>query len=491
VKLLKANLESKNNRPKNSFFSSKFLLPLLGLVFIASSIFLWKSQESRILSQIYSQTESKAKFYSSETENKYDSISNALKRMASREMSLYAADTDKWENDASFYIDTYEGLKSVAWVDGTFRIRQIVPLKDNALFLNEIANQVNWDPLDINLWVPCYDGIELKGYILGTINVAEIISPVISDIDNDYMLQLSKERTIVFSSENWKRLKEGFPVNRTITFQDTAVLSLYFAPTEELINSKIKHSTRLLLASLSFSFVTLAAVYFAQKYSAASKLSELRFQKTFESMVEGCQIISHDWRYLFVNNAAANQNQRKKEELLGRTMMECSPGIKKTDLFPLLQRCMNERAPQETTVFFTFSDGSIGWYELSIQPAPDGILILSNNITERVQAEEEIRKLNQELEQRVIKRTAQLEAANRELDSFSYSVSHDLRAPLRAMNGFSNILDEEYGKQLPREVQRYLGLVQENSHKMGRLIDDLLLLSRMGKQALKVQEVNW
>jgi hypothetical protein len=122
---------------------------------------------------------------SGKTEKRYDNISDALEKMASRETSLYAADTDEWENDASFYIDTYEGLKSVAWVDGTFKIRRMAPFQENALFLNEIVSQVNWDPLDINLLVPSYDGTELKGYVLGTINIAEITSPVISDIGNN------------------------------------------------------------------------------------------------------------------------------------------------------------------------------------------------------------------------------------------------------------------------------------------------------------------
>jgi signal transduction histidine kinase len=100
-------------------------------------------------------------------------------------------------------------------------------------------------------------------------------------------------------------------------------------------------------------------------------------------------------------------------------------------------------------------------------------------------ARQDLRTLNAELEQRVAGRTAQLEAANKDLESFSYSVSHDLRAPLRAVGGFAELLWTDHGSQLDAEAQRKLGIIRSESSRMGTLIDDLLAFSRLGRKSLQ------
>ena len=130
----------------------------------------------------------------------------------------------------------------------------------------------------------------------------------------------------------------------------------------------------------------------------ALRESEERLRSTLESMMEGCQIIGYDWRYLFLNDSAAIHGLRNKDELLGHTMMECYPGIEKSDMFAALRRCMEERTPHHMVNEFIYPDGSKGWFELSIQPAPNGIFILSNEVTERKRAEETLRQRLVELE---------------------------------------------------------------------------------------------
>jgi PAS domain S-box-containing protein len=118
--------------------------------------------------------------------------------------------------------------------------------------------------------------------------------------------------------------------------------------------------------------------------------SEVRFRTTLDDLKEGFQVISFDWRYLFVNDAVAVHGRRAKEDLLGKTVMECYPGIEETEVFAQLRRCMEQRVSHRMETEFVFPDGSSAWFELDIQPVTDGICVLTLDISDRKRTEDEL-----------------------------------------------------------------------------------------------------
>lgn len=200
--------------------------------------------------------------------------------------------------------------------------------------------------------------------------------------------------------------------------------------------------------------------------------SEQRFHEALDKMMEGVQVIDREWRYTYLNDALVGQSMLTREQLLGHTMMECYPGIEHTVMFRTLQQCWADGTPRMFENEFTFPDGSTGFYELSVQPMRDSLFILSTDITERKRAEEA-----------VLRQHEQLELQNHELEQFAYIASHDLQEPLRMVASFLQLLEQRYKDQLGTEGAEFITYAVDGAKRMKRLIDDLLLYSRLGKPA--------
>ncbi|OHD56035.1 MAG: hypothetical protein A2Y33_11320 [Spirochaetes bacterium GWF1_51_8] len=371
----------------------------------------------------------------------------------------------------------------------------------------------------------------------------------------------------------------------------------------------------------------------AAEHSAMTQFeNEKRYRRTLDNMMEGCQIIDRDWKYIYINDAAAVHGKLKKEELLGHTMMEIYPGIENTEIFEVLRVCRDTGIARRIENEFIYPGGNRGWYDLSIQPVPEGIFILSLDITKRKKTEEELtekikaigkheklldsmienipdmiyvkdagnlrfiklnkageevlgfskeellekdvydifprdeadfftktskevldnrktvdvpeetvltktagerilhtrkipimddegnpmyllgisaditnqiklegelKKYHHHLEDLVKEKTEEIQKSNytlsiinEELSSFSYSVSHDLRSPLRGIDGWSLALEEDYGDKLDDQAKGFIKTIRSEVQRMAKLIDALLMLSRVSKTEIKSEKVD-
>jgi PAS domain S-box-containing protein len=196
-------------------------------------------------------------------------------------------------------------------------------------------------------------------------------------------------------------------------------------------------------------------------------LSEAALRVSIDSLLEGVQVIGRDWTYLYVNDAACQHARRLRTDLVGRTMMACYPGIEQSEMFVALQRVMTTRQPERITNEFRYPDGQSAWFELRLEPVPDGVCVLSVDITEqrRVQAQ--------------FRQAQKMEAVG----LLAGGVAHDINNVLTAILGYCDLLLERV--QTEPDLAADIDEIKTASERAARLTHQLLAFSR--KQVLQPQ----
>jgi PAS domain S-box-containing protein len=213
-----------------------------------------------------------------------------------------------------------------------------------------------------------------------------------------------------------------------------------------------------------------------------------------EASLDPLVTISPEGKITDVNQATEHATGRNRRELIGTDFSDYfTEPDKARDGY---QQVLREGSVTDYALALRHVSGNVMevLYNASVYRNENGevagVFAAARDITERKRAEEELRKSHEHLEELVSVRTSQLETANKDLEGFAYSVSHDLRVPLRAIDGFSQQVLKHYADKLDDEGKRYLNVVRDNTKKMSHLIDDILAFSRTGRLGLSVSEVN-
>ena len=236
----------------------------------------------------------------------------------------------------------------------------------------------------------------------------------------------------------------------------------------------------------------------------ALKRSERKFRIVAENTYEWEFWVAPDGRYVYCSPSCERITGHRAEEFLADTRLLSTlvhPDDREAIVAHKRERLASGTAAprvdrKESLYRILRPDGSIRWISHLCATLVDeegrflGIRGTNRDVTESIQARDALRTLNAELEERVAERTAELETAVRQMETFSYSVSHDLRAPVRAIDGFAALLERDHGGRLDESGRRRLSAVRASTRRMGQLIDDLLQFSRLGRVALKAVPVD-
>ncbi len=205
-----------------------------------------------------------------------------------------------------------------------------------------------------------------------------------------------------------------------------------------------------------------------------------RTSEILESVSDAFYMLDHDGRFRYVNRAAEEIWRRRREDLIGRRLVDEFPEIEGSEAFEALLKAQRERRP---TQFETISPVTDGWIEADVRPVEDGVTVYFRDISDR-------KKLQRDLESRVERRTARLQEVNAELETFTYSASHDLRAPVRKILGYCDLIEEKALDGLSPEGRVYFKRVRSSAEQAYRLLDEILALANAVQKELKREVVD-
>ena len=434
---------------------------------------------------------------------------------------------EDWEFEARLLFHDILDYQAIAWVDPSLRVRLVAPLKGNERLLHAYlgfeqrrhtafaAARAERRPVvtrtvelltggrGFSIYAPVYQASAFRGFLVATFRVDHILPKLVEPaVARGEQISIFDGDQVIYSrSAKDDKHQSEWVQEETIDVQGASWKVKIWPTAAKLAGLRSSTPEVVLGAGLLLSFLLGTAVFQAQQAWARTRIAEamrralereaahrqqaeLELDQFFTLSVEMLCIIGFDGCFKRLNPAWEKTLGVPLGDLQGARYLEFVHPEDRQQTIAAAERIAGGAPLSAFENRYRTSDGSYRWIQWACAPAADQPVMFAaaRDVTAQRAAEDALRQAHDELEDRVRERTAALTAANQELEAFTYSVSHDLRAPLRHIDGFSKILLEDYGAQLPEGAKPLLDRVRQGTQRMGRMVDELLELSRTARR---------
>ncbi|HYC03512.1 MAG TPA: ATP-binding protein [Azospirillaceae bacterium] len=503
---------------------SRWLPLAAALVALGVSVVFWQALRQAETAQLSRIMEAEAQAARRALEAGLRERIAVLQRIARRWELRGRRSREEFEIEAASTRESFPAFRAIGWVGPDLVVRWVSPLAGNEAVL---GLDVNREPVRAAIYararktrraaasppiplvqggtgmlvaVPVPAGGEDDGFVYGAIDLAAMTERILGNIAAGYALEVTAGGTRVYGRAMARPPEVELPLE-VAGLAWTVGLHAPAGPGRTTVLPEI-----VLAVSAGLSLLLgialragLLAMERAQRLSrAAGELREgaRRYRGVFEHAAVGVALIDPMGRFLRVNETLCRMLGYGRDEMLAMETWDIThPEDRGPDKDQGRRLKAGDIGTYQIEKRYVRKDGAPVWVALTVAlerdatGGPEHFIVVVQDIGERKAAEREVLELNRTLEARVAERTRQLRAANEELERFAYSVSHDLRAPLRAMEGFSAVLLEDYGDRLDAEGRGYLNRIAAAATRMDRLIRDLLDYSRLAREELHSDRV--
>ena len=512
-----------------------------GIGVMAIAVGIWQVQVAREQDQLHQLTQAKAETGASDTRSRHRSIVDALDRMARRWGARGGTPREEWRQDAASHVDHIPAFQAIEWVDPTFHVRWIEPLKGNeaAQGLNLAFEERRRAALEAAqaqraptvtrtvklvqggtgflVYVPIYTGEKIGGFILGVLDVERFVSPVLNDVGKNFAVRFADGEQTIFTSHNWSRAKEEFAENIEVSLRGGVVWKVTIAPTEDFVGSRFAPLRWTLGVGILLALLAALAIHFAQKSRLRAKeiaRHRLYLEKLVDERTHELKERVKELQCLYAAHIVMADADKSIESIL----QEVAERLPETWQYPAVAcaRITFEDQDHRTSVFREAGDvlsapifvggNELGRIEVRyLEPRPvadegpflreerevlDNLAATIGLFVERRRAVEELRRHRDDLEELVAERTKELQRSNKELEQFAYVASHDLQEPLRMVASYVQLIQRRYGGKLDEEADEFIEYAVDGANRMQKLINDLLVFSRVRTRGEEFQETN-